>query len=304
MTQGFSLTSRGYFWVVTDLVSEHKDMNTERSTARTEEVGIASERIPPRVDQLKCLQNLKSLKCPKCLICLKLLLLKGDMTYAKLRASLMNLTKLMTAQSHVINNLFVAQINQGVGPQPNASSPASKIWDFLRMNPPTFHGTMVDEDPQGLIDEFFKLVDAMGVTPRENADLAAYQLKDVAQESKIREIRQEDKKPRSDDSSHKKHKKRFYHQDSSMGNKDRAPNQHSQGGGHTFERTRCTTCVKQHLGKCLSGMDGCFSCGSKGQNMRDFPRIKSSGKVVNQDSLDPNAPKKNPSYGMGARKDN
>ena len=58
----------------------------------------------------------------------------------------MNLTKLMTVQSHVINNHFVAQIKQGVGPQPNASTPASRIWDFLRMNPPTFHGTMVDED--------------------------------------------------------------------------------------------------------------------------------------------------------------
>ena len=39
----------------------------------------------------------------------------------------------------------------------------------------------MDEDPQGFIDEFFKVVDVMGVTPRENAKLAAYQLKDVVQ---------------------------------------------------------------------------------------------------------------------------
>ena len=43
-------------------------------------------------------------------------------------------------------------------------------------------------------------------------------------ESKIREIRQEGKRPRSDESSHQKPKKRLYHQDSSMGNKDRSPN--------------------------------------------------------------------------------
>ena len=41
-------------------------------------------------------------------------------------------------------------------------------------------------------------------------------------ESKIREIRQEDMRPRSDYSSHQNSKRSFYHQNSSMGNKDRA----------------------------------------------------------------------------------
>ena len=39
----------------------------------------------------------------------------------------------------------------------------------------------MDEDPQGFIDEVFKVVDVMGVTPRERDELAAYQLKDVDQ---------------------------------------------------------------------------------------------------------------------------
>ena len=51
----------------------------------------------------------------------------------------------------------------------------------MRINPPSFHGTKVDEDPKDFIDEVFKVVDSMGVTPREKAELAAYQLKDVAQ---------------------------------------------------------------------------------------------------------------------------
>ena len=49
------------------------------------------------------------------------------------------------------------------------------------MNTPIFHGTKVDKDTQGLINEVFKVMDAIGVTPREKADRTAYQLKNVAQ---------------------------------------------------------------------------------------------------------------------------
>ena len=87
----------------------------------------------------------------------------------------------MTPQAHVFNNHFFDQANQGDRPQPNASTTASRIREFMRMNPPTFHGTNVDEDPQGFIDEVLKMVDAIGVTPREKAELGAYQLKYVAQ---------------------------------------------------------------------------------------------------------------------------
>ena len=64
---------------------------------------------------------------------------------------------------------MVAQANLGVGPQPNASNPTSRIRDFMRMNPPIFHGTKVDEYPQGFICEVFKVVDSMGATPKENS---------------------------------------------------------------------------------------------------------------------------------------
>ena len=49
------------------------------------------------------------------------------------------------------------------------------------MNPPTFFGSKVDEDPQGFIDEVFKVLDVMGVSSQEKVELAAYQLKDVSQ---------------------------------------------------------------------------------------------------------------------------
>ena len=62
-----------------------------------------------------------------------------------------------------------------------ASTPASRVRDFTRMNPPEFHGSKVDEDPQAFIDEVGKVVTIMGVTSVEKAELAAYQLKGVAQ---------------------------------------------------------------------------------------------------------------------------
>ena len=51
----------------------------------------------------------------------------------------------------------------------------------MRINPPTFHGTVVDKDPQDFIYKVFKVVDFMGVTSREKDELANYQLKDVTQ---------------------------------------------------------------------------------------------------------------------------
>ena len=73
---------------------------------------------------------------------------EGDMTSVQIRVALRSLTQLMTTQAHVITNYVVEQANLGVGPQPNASFPASRIWDFMRMNSPTFHCTKVDEDPR------------------------------------------------------------------------------------------------------------------------------------------------------------
>ena len=52
-------------------------------------------------------------------------------------------------------------------------TPTSRIQDLMRMNPPTLHGTKVDEDPKSIIDEIFKVVDSICVAPRERAELAA-----------------------------------------------------------------------------------------------------------------------------------
>ena len=48
------------------------------------------------------------------------------------------------------------------------------------MIPPTLFVFKNEEDQQGFIDEVFKVVDAMGLTSQEKAELDAYQLKHVA----------------------------------------------------------------------------------------------------------------------------
>ena len=49
------------------------------------------------------------------------------------------------------------------------------------MNPTTFDESKVDEDSKEFIDKVSKLVLTMGMTTSEKAELATYQLKDVAQ---------------------------------------------------------------------------------------------------------------------------
>ena len=44
-----------------------------------------------------------------------------------------------------------------------------------------FFGSRSDKKPQDFCDEVYKILYAMGVTSIEKAELAAYQLKDVAQ---------------------------------------------------------------------------------------------------------------------------
>ena len=58
---------------------------------------------------------------------------------------------------------------------------ASCLRDFTRVNPPTFYGSKVNEDPQEFLDEVYKIQYVMGVSLSEKVELASYELKDVAQ---------------------------------------------------------------------------------------------------------------------------
>ena len=50
----------------------------------------------------------------------------------------------------------------------------------MGINPPIFTGSKTSEDHQEFVDEVHKILVAMGDTDIEKAELASYQLKDVA----------------------------------------------------------------------------------------------------------------------------
>ena len=83
---------------------------------------------------------------------------------------------------NIMNQVLSTQVDSDtrVHLKPNASTTASRNRDFERMNPPTFFGFKVKEDSKWLIIEVSKVLEAMGVSYKEKAELVAYQLKDVA----------------------------------------------------------------------------------------------------------------------------
>ncbi|KAK4712764.1 hypothetical protein R3W88_018671 [Solanum pinnatisectum] len=216
------------------------------------------------------------------------------MSNVVIRMTIQNLTHVLAAQ---VTSDARVQVN------PNARKTTSRIRDFKRMNPPTFFGSKVEEDPQGFIDELFKVLHVMGVSPQEKAELAAYQLKDVAQvwstmlipsmnisrlmvhaeqieEQKLNQVGRELKRSRTDDGSSSKNrfeiqgkprfKKKFSNQGSSStprANKDRVSNLKPQGGnssGSYVKRSTYAKCGKKHDGKCLAGTGVCFGSGKSG----------------------------------------
>ena len=58
---------------------------------------------------------------------------------------------------------------------------ASRLRDFTPMNPPTFYGDKVEEEPQEFIDEIYKIFFTIGLYTIHKAELETFPIKDVAQ---------------------------------------------------------------------------------------------------------------------------
>ncbi|XP_049358703.1 uncharacterized protein LOC125823359 [Solanum verrucosum] len=244
------------------------------------------------------------------------------MTNEEIRAAFLTLAQATTTQA-----------NRDVGPRVNAneSTAASRLRDFVRMNPSIFLGSRIGEDPQGFLDEIYKIVDAMGVSSREKAELASYQLKEVAQiwYTQWKENRPEEAVPIE----WEKFKEAFlgkyfplekreckieefinlrqgnmsvdeYEDQGQPRFKKRAPNQdfssapkvnHEGGAGSQISKPTYSTCGKKHFGKCLSDTSGCYGCGKNDHKVRDCPNIVAKGRNARQ------APHSGPSVDGQAR---
>ena len=58
---------------------------------------------------------------------------------------------------------------------------ASRLWDFTKMNPPTFCRSKAKEYHQEFIDEVNKIIYDMGLTTSEKVEFAIFQLNDMVQ---------------------------------------------------------------------------------------------------------------------------
>ena len=102
----------------------------------------------------------------------EVLVVSTDMTTGEIRETLLVMSR--DSNTHV-NTSMTPRVNV-VG-----ITLTSRLRDFVRMNPSIFLGSKVGDDSQEFLYVVYNVLSDMGVTSREKAELASYQLREVAQ---------------------------------------------------------------------------------------------------------------------------
>uniref|UniRef100_M1DL44 Gag-pol polyprotein n=1 Tax=Solanum tuberosum TaxID=4113 RepID=M1DL44_SOLTU len=209
--------------------------------------------------------------------------LQGEVTNVEFREAIWMLSQVVTNQAG----------QQRENRQEVADT--SRIREFLRMNPPSFFGSSVTEDPKNFVEELQKVFEVMHVADVERVELAVYQLKGVARiwlfhlsskESKattlivdmditrlmihVQQV-DEDKLRDREEFRNKKAKTEMSSDNRRVMQTARpALSQGSvaQGGNGTYA---CAKCGRTHLGVCRDGFTGFFKYGQNGHFMKECP---------------------------------
>ncbi|XP_069155655.1 uncharacterized protein [Solanum lycopersicum] len=154
-------------------------MNTRGNAVQRLQEEILNAGAPPRGDQVPSLEEEANVEQAS--------VNPPPLMDVDIRASLILLAQAVITQSLDMTD----QNNREVIPHPNQQviAIASCLRDFTRMNPPTFYGSKVKEDPQEFFDDVYKILLDMGLSTSEKAELATYQLKDGDQEWEMREAK-------------------------------------------------------------------------------------------------------------------
>ncbi|XP_049405976.1 uncharacterized protein LOC125869436, partial [Solanum stenotomum] len=190
----------------------------------------------------------------------------------------------------------VATYHIGQGDNRHEVVDASRIRELLRMNPPSFTGSSISENPENFIEELKRMVADMrsrmslyvaGLSRQSSKegkaamligdiDLARFMVHLLQVEKDKLKDREEfkDKRAKINKDGYNRNSYNFrarpaYPQGSIVPRGSKAPS--------------CARCGRTHPGKCRDGQTGCFKCGQEGHFMKECPKNKQgSGNLSNK----------------------
>ncbi|XP_049378140.1 uncharacterized protein LOC125842904 [Solanum stenotomum] len=187
---------------------------------------------------------------------------------------------------------MTAQVSKEVGPHvnPNVSTMASRLRDFVRTSPPVYLGS---KNSRAKMNQFMmgvsKLVEnecrvAMLIDDMDISRLMIFsqrieelKLKKESKEKKRSTL--DDDEPLDDESDghdRPKFRQKFPEQgpsSTSKFNQKRVSNPKSQEEGSEILLPGCLECDRSHEGECLACSNICFGCGDLGHKIRHCPKI-------------------------------